>query len=144
MSVAFRIIASPPPGPRPAQPTAVDPLRILELRVRAEMAIEQIDRALHSSGDAAVGLVQPPRQPDRLAALLTVTTVTGPRVQIELQLCDVAGLASDLIALLAADAARCSLARKKCRLDAVAADRREMYDGRLTYHWLSDEDERSD
>jgi len=59
---------------------------------------------LHSSGDAAVGLVQPPRQRDRLAALLTVTTVTGPRVQIKLQLCDVARLASDLIALLAADA----------------------------------------
>jgi hypothetical protein len=33
---------------------------------------------------------------------------------------------------------------KECRLDAVAADRREMYDGRLTYHRLSDEDERSE
>jgi len=46
MSVAFRIVASPPPGPRPAQPSAVDPLRILELRVRAEMLIKQIDHAL--------------------------------------------------------------------------------------------------
>jgi hypothetical protein len=47
MTVSFRLVPTRPTWhPRSAQPTAVDPMRLLEVRTRAELAIERIDRAL--------------------------------------------------------------------------------------------------
>jgi hypothetical protein len=59
---------------------------------------------LRSRGDASVGIVVPPAQPDRLAALMTFTATGGQTVQIELRLSDVGRVAADLVQVLTANA----------------------------------------
>ena len=57
-----------------------------------------------SSGDLSVGLVIPPRQPDRIGVVLRFTAVGGQPVQVEVTRNDVANLAGDLGIQLRADA----------------------------------------
>lgn len=67
-------------------------------------------RLLRSRGDAAVGVVVPPGQLDRMAMLLSFTAVGGQSVQVELARTDVGRVAADLRRILAADADQlCSL-----------------------------------
>lgn len=61
-------------------------------------------RLLRSRGDAAVGVVVPPGQLDRMAMLLSFTAVGGQSVQVELARTDVGRVAADLGRILAAAA----------------------------------------
>jgi hypothetical protein len=59
---------------------------------------------LRTGGDASAGLVVPPGQPDRMAALLRFTAAGGQEYQVELSRGDVGRLAADLVGLLSASA----------------------------------------
>ena len=61
-------------------------------------------RLFRSRGDAAVGLVVPAGQLDRLAVLFSFTAVGGEPFQVELTRADVGRAAADLVRILAADA----------------------------------------
>lgn len=65
---------------------------------------EPTPKLLRSSGDLSVGLVIPPRQPDRMSSVLRFTAVGGQPYQVELTRDDVANLAADLGIMLRADA----------------------------------------
>jgi hypothetical protein len=65
---------------------------------------QRAQRLLRSRGDAAVGIVVPPQQLDRLAVLLTFTASDRKAVQVELARTDIGRLAADLTRILAADA----------------------------------------
>jgi hypothetical protein len=65
---------------------------------------EPTPKLLRSSGDLSVGLVIPPRQPDRMSSVLRFTAVGGQPYHVELTRDDVANLAADLGIMLRADA----------------------------------------